>query len=217
MLRGLSRPRDEQGGIFSASVADQKSQGISLNLNIFREKVATPNFRLVDIPEAQMQTITVSPETARVRPLVAGAILRNIKFTPARYNSFISLQDHLHRNLARMRTLVSIGTHDLDTVQGPFTYEAHTPKDVSFIPLNQTKKMNGDELMAFYDKDRHLGRYLHIIRDKPVYPVIYDAKKPVMSLPPIINVGSLSLSLSLFFFFSVTVGRAGIGRRSALF
>lgn len=36
-------------------------------------------------------------------------------------------------------------------------------------------------------KDRHLGKYLHIIRDSPVYPVIYDSKRTVCSLPPIIN------------------------------
>jgi phenylalanyl-tRNA synthetase beta chain len=47
--------------------------------------------------------------------------------------------------------------------------------------------MNGDELMTFYEKDKHLGRYLHIIRDSPVYPVIYDADRVVCSLPPIIN------------------------------
>ncbi len=41
--------------------------------------------------------------------------------------------------------------------------------------------------MAHLEKDKHLGRYLHIIRDSPVYPVIYDANKVVCSLPPIIN------------------------------
>lgn len=82
---------------------------------------------------------------------------------------------------------VSIGTHDLDTVQGPFTYEAHKPEDISFVPLNQTKKLNGAELMEFYKTDKHLGRYLHIIRDHDVYPVIYDRNKVVCSLPPIIN------------------------------
>lgn len=35
--------------------------------------------------------------------------------------------------------------------------------------------------------DRNLGRYLHIIRDSPVYPVIYDSNRVVCSLPPIIN------------------------------
>ena len=36
-------------------------------------------------------------------------------------------------------------------------------------------------------KDKHLGRFLPIIRDSPVYPVIYDASRTVLSLPPIIN------------------------------
>ncbi|PHH62538.1 hypothetical protein CDD81_6924 [Ophiocordyceps australis] len=162
-------------------------EGIALNLNIFLGRVKPPNFRLVEPKSQTEQTIVVAPETARVRPYVAGAVLRNIKFTQDRYDSFIALQDKLHQNLARNRTLVSMGTHDLDTIQGPFTYEALPPKDISFAPLNQTKVMNAEELMTFYESDKHLGRYLHIIRDSPVYPVIYDANRVVCSLPPIIN------------------------------
>jgi phenylalanyl-tRNA synthetase beta chain len=47
--------------------------------------------------------------------------------------------------------------------------------------------MNAEELMTFYEKDKHLGRFLNIIRESPVYPVIYDSKGTVLSLPPIIN------------------------------
>ena len=36
-------------------------------------------------------------------------------------------------------------------VQGPFTYEALPPEEIEFIPLNQTKKMNGKQLMEFYE------------------------------------------------------------------
>jgi len=161
--------------------------GIAMHLNIFRGKIETPKWRLLDIPEDQMQTLTISKETELVRPYAAAAILRNVTFTQASYDSFISLQDKLHQNLARQRTLVAIGTHDLDTIRGPFTYEALPPKDINFVPLNQTKEINGTELMSFYENDRHLGRYLHIIRDKPVYPVILDADRNVCSLPPIIN------------------------------
>lgn len=162
-------------------------EGIALMLNIFREKTPLPNYRLVTPKSGKLQTITVHPETMKVRPYVSGAILRNITFTQETYDSFIGLQDKLHQNLARQRTLVSIGTHDLDTLKGPFTYEALPPKDINFIPLNQTKKMNGEELMQFYENDKHLGKFLHIIRDSPVYPVIYDSQRTVCSLPPIIN------------------------------
>lgn len=54
-------------------------------------------------------------------------------------------------SLYSKRTLASMGTHDLDTIQGPFTYEALPHKDIKFIPLNQTKEVDGDELMELYD------------------------------------------------------------------
>lgn len=162
-------------------------EGIQLMLNIFNGRVKAPQYTLKAPPNGEIQTITVSKDTARIRPYVSGAILRNVKFDQARYDSFIALQDKLHQNLARQRTLASIGTHDLDTLKGPFTYEALPPKDIKFIPLNQKQEMNGEQLMTFYEKDKHLGRYLHIIRDSPVYPIIYDSNKTVCSLPPIIN------------------------------
>lgn len=162
-------------------------EGIALNLKVFLEKEKLPKWQVTPPKDGQLQELHIKPETAQIRELCSGVILRGITFTQARYDSFIALQDKLHQNLARQRTLVSIGTHDLDTVKGPFTYEALQPEEIEFIPLNQTKKMNAKELMEFYEKDKHLGRFLHIIRDSPVYPVIYDANRTVLSLPPIIN------------------------------
>ncbi|OJJ04079.1 hypothetical protein ASPVEDRAFT_43524 [Aspergillus versicolor CBS 583.65] len=171
-------------------------EGIALMLNIFLERKPLPKYTLAKPPSGELEKIIVKEDTMKVRPLVSGAILRNVTFDPARYESFIALQDKLHQNLARQRTLVSIGTHDLDTIKGPFTYEALPPKDIRFVPLNQTKELDGEELMAFYDKDKHLGKYLHIIRDSPVYPAIYDANRTVCSLPPIINGDHSKISLN---------------------
>ncbi|KAJ1862909.1 phenylalanine--tRNA ligase subunit beta [Coemansia sp. RSA 2703] len=47
--------------------------------------------------------------------------------------------------------------------------------------------MDGRRLIEFYESDMHIRKFLHIIRDSPVYPVIYDANHTVMSLPPLIN------------------------------
>ena len=77
------------------------------------------------------------------------------------YDSFIDLQDKLHQNIGRYinmrwisyswinilfpiiahrkRSLVAIGTHDLDTIEGPFTYEALPPEQIKFKPLNQVR------------------------------------------------------------------------------
>jgi phenylalanyl-tRNA synthetase beta chain len=122
-----------------------------------------------------------------VRQYVVCGILRGITFTPRSYNSFIDLQEKLHQNICRRRTLVSVGTHDLDTIQGPFSYEALPPEEIKFAPLNRNTVMNGHELMENLSKDLHLKQYLYIIKDGPTYPVIYDANRVVLSLPPIIN------------------------------
>jgi phenylalanyl-tRNA synthetase beta chain len=156
-------------------------------LNIFLGRKTAPHYRLVPPKSGKLQTLTITENTMKVRQYCSGSILRNITFTQERYESFIALQDKLHQNLARQRSLVAIGTHDLDTIEGPFTYDALPPEEISFIPLNQTKKMNGHEMMKFYEKDKHLSRYLNIIRDSPVYPAILDKNGVFCSMPPIIN------------------------------
>jgi phenylalanyl-tRNA synthetase beta chain len=57
------------------------------------------------------------------------------------------LQDKLHQNLCRQRSLVAIGTHDLAKCRGPFTYEALPPAEISFVPLKQTESFRADQLM----------------------------------------------------------------------
>lgn len=84
--------------------------------------------------------------------------------------------------------MVAIGTHDLGTIAGPFTYEALPPQEIKFAPLNRPGQvMDGVKLMEVLETDRHLNKYLSIIRDSPVYPVILDKSRTVCSLPPIIN------------------------------
>ena len=85
---------------------------------LFRMKV--PRYKALAPPSGQQQKLSIDASTSVVRPHCLLAVLRNVKFTKARYDSFIDLQDKLHQNLARKRTLVAIGTHDLDNIKGPF-------------------------------------------------------------------------------------------------
>ena len=64
-----------------------------------------------------MERLVVKPETALVRPFVVAAVLRGVRLDAARYASLIDLQEKLHQNLCRQRSLVAIGTHDFSTVQ----------------------------------------------------------------------------------------------------
>ncbi|EDX14195.1 GD18307 [Drosophila simulans] len=168
-------------------------EGLVTGLLVFQGKLKPPKFQFVE--PAKRQVLKIDPSTAQIRPYAVAAVLRNVTFTQASYNSFIDLQDKLHQNICRKRTLVAIGTHDLDTLQGPFSYEALAPNQIKFKPLNQTKEMTGSELMDFYSTHAQLKQYLPIIRESPVYPVIYDANRVVLSLPPIINGDHSKISL----------------------
>ncbi|KAG6510882.1 hypothetical protein ZIOFF_028927 [Zingiber officinale] len=191
--------------------------------------------------------IELDDVTSLIRPFVVCAILRGITFDEARYNSFIELQDKLHQNICRRRTLVAIGTHDLDTIQGPFSYEALPPQEINFVPLKQlgaavvgsapgaaaqvaadlraddvdngvqakdlqfvvkkrmhrekvatcimVKSFRADDLLEYYKSDMKLKKFLHIIENSPVYPVIYDNNRTVLSLPPIINGAHSAINL----------------------
>lgn len=158
-------------------------EGIAQSLNEFLGNARTPIYKTLP----PKYTLTIKESTSAIRPYAGSAILRNINFTERSYNSFIALQDKLHSNLCRHRTLVAMGTHDLDKLTPPFIYDARNPTSFEFTPLNQTKKMNGKEMMEFYENDKNLGKYLNIIKDSPVYPLILDSRDQVGSMPPIIN------------------------------
>jgi len=170
-------------------------EGLAQALRIFIGKDEVPHYKVLDLPVNSMLKMHVKPETSLIRPFIVCAVLRGITFDEDRYNSFIDLQDKLHQNLCRRRTLVAIGTHDLDTLQGPFTYEALAPSEIKFVPLKQVKEFRADELMEYYKSDMKLKKFLHIIENSSVFPVIYDSKRALLSLPPIINSAHSAISL----------------------
>lgn len=170
-------------------------EGLARGLQVFKERIKAPVYKRV-MPKGEIQKLIITEETAKVRPFAVAAVLRNITFTKERYDSFIELQEKLHQNICRKRTLVAIGTHDLDTLSGPFTFTAKRPSDIKFKPLNMTKEHTACELMNIYKTDNHLKQYLHIIENKPLYPVIYDSNGVVLSMPPIINGNHSKITLN---------------------
>ncbi|XP_012269008.2 phenylalanine--tRNA ligase beta subunit [Athalia rosae] len=161
-------------------------EGLVNGILVFLEKNPLPRYTAIS-PKHRMEQIIVKENTQRIRRYVVGAILRDVTLTKDSYNSLIDLQDKLHQNICRKRSLVAIGTHNLDTLKGPFIYDAQPPKDISFKPLNQEKDYTGEQIMDLYTNHAQLKQYLPIIKDSPVYPIIYDSNGIVLSLPPIIN------------------------------
>ena len=161
-------------------------EGLVLALRTFLSTSSPPTYTAVLPPHPL--TLTQLPSTLTVRPFIVGAVLRGLTFDESRYRSFIDLQDKLHQNIGRRRTLVAIGTHDLDTLTPPFTYEALPQTDIAFRPLGEDATYTVDALFEHYrEKSSHLLPYLPITEGFPVHPVIFDSHRTVLSLPPIIN------------------------------
>ena len=171
-------------------------EGLALALRVFLEKQKMPDFKAINIlPEEERQLI-VYDSVNEVRPIGLSAILRDINFTDETLKGFMDLQDKLHNNICRGRKLVSMGTHDLDTVKGPFVYRALKPEHIHFVPLNREEEVNGDGLMSILKEDPKLGKYLYLLEGKERYPVMMDSNGIIMSLPPIINSQHTKMTLN---------------------
>lgn len=159
-------------------------EGIARALRVFLGKESLPKY----VAAEPKETLYIKHGVRGIRPVMAGAILRGIRFTPAVYESFIDLQDKLHSGIGRRRQIVSMGTHDLDTVKGPFYYDA-LPADngFHFKPLNQQVVVDGLGMMCFYESDLKIRKFLPLIREHDKYPVVMDSQGTIMSVPPIIN------------------------------
>lgn len=171
-------------------------EGLVRGLQVFKERIEAPRYKRILPENGKIQRLIITEETAKVRPYAVAAVLRDITFSKENYESFIELQEKLHQNICRRRTLVAIGTHDLDTISGPFTYTALPPSDIKFTPLNKSTELTAPEIMDLYRADSHLKHYLHIIENKEVYPVIYDSNGVVLSMPPVINGDHTKISVN---------------------
>lgn len=165
-------------------------EGMARALRVFLGLERPPPFSIVE-PAKRLTMNVDSASTDTIRPFCVCAVLRGVSFEDDRvYESFIDLQDKLHQNICRRRTLVAIGTHDLSTLAPEFFYAAEKPADITFVPLQQERAFGAKELLDHYRTDvscKHLKPYTGIIYDSPLYPVIRDASGAVLSLPPVIN------------------------------
>lgn len=181
-------------------------EGLTSALCTYLGIAEQPEYKVI-LPKDPI-TLIIEPEVASVRPYAASAILRGVTFDKRRYDSFIALQDKLHSNICRNRSLVAIGTHDLAKITGKnLRYRGMLPDEIKFVPLNQTKEFTGRQLVDHYKSDRYLGKFVPLIEKCERYPIFMDEANTVLSLPPIINSEHTKITLDthdVFFDFTAT-------------
>jgi len=156
-------------------------EGIARALRAFLD--FEPGLRSYAVGESDVDLV-VDPSVKHVRPYIWSALVEDNEFTDPLIRSMMDLQEKLHLTLGRNRKKVAIGIHDFRTVKPPFTYKAVLPDEVSFVPLQGSKRMTPAEILKEHEKGM---AYAFVLDGKERYPLIVDREDEVLSFPPIIN------------------------------
>jgi phenylalanyl-tRNA synthetase beta chain len=136
----------------------------------------------------QLVKVYVDPRLKEIRPYIGCSIVKNVKLTDTMIRGFMHLQDKLDQSYGRNRRRTSIGLYDYTLITPPLRYTVVKPTEISFVPLDFEEKMNLKEILERHPKGIEYG---HIVSKHPVYPILLDSKKKVLSFPPIINSNDL--------------------------
>jgi phenylalanyl-tRNA synthetase beta chain len=129
-------------------------------------------------------TLTVDKSVAQVRPYVVSAVVRDLKIDYEAIRELMEMQEALHWMIGRDRKKASIGVHNLDAVEPPFSYVTCAPDEIKFVPLDKTEEMTPQEVLEKHEKGM---AYKSEVDFASRYPLIVDKKGQVLSFPPIIN------------------------------
>ena len=150
-----------------------------------------PEYPFFSSPGAAKKTarkIKVEKSANPVRPYLAGFIAGGKKVTDASLRDMIQSQEKLSGNFGRKRKTISMGLYRISRIQWPIIYRAVEPASVSFTPLQWEEPLTLREILKQHPKGKE---YASILEDKPLYPLLLDAKNEILSFPPIINSADL--------------------------
>lgn len=158
-------------------------QGFMRSFKAFLGKETGMKKYQVNKPKEKYE-VKISPSVKKVRPFTACAIVSNLKFDDEKIKQLIDLQEKLHNTLGRNRKKVAIGVYPLEKITLPIKYEAKTPENIRFIPLEFNKELSAIQILNKHPTGKE---YAHLLKDEELFPIFTDAKGKILSMPPIIN------------------------------
>ena len=140
------------------------------------------------LPKYEMKpgktVLFIDEAVSGVRPYMLAAVVRNMKLDEDGIVDLMEMQEDLHWGVGRDRRKASIGVHNLDVVESPFTFTAVEPNSVRFVPLDKTDEMSLSEILHSHEKGK---AYRHLVDWAEKYPLLVDRDGKVLSMPPVIN------------------------------
>jgi phenylalanyl-tRNA synthetase beta chain len=128
--------------------------------------------------------IVVKSGLSKIRPFICCSIIKGIPADDELIKEYMHLQDALTSTHGRNRKKASIGLYVYDDLEFPVIYGPQTPEKIKFRPLGYETEMDGPAIMTEHEKGIEFGS---IIKHHKKWPLLYDSRNQVLSLPPIIN------------------------------
>src|SRR5690606_32649807 len=118
-------------------------------------------------------------------PHVVACVVKNISITPQVLEQIIQLQEKLAITFLRQRKKGAIGIYPLNALQFPITYTHDT--SLTFTPLEMNAPLNAQQILEQHPTGQ---KYASTCEQWQSFPYFVDAKKQILSMPPIINAES---------------------------
>ncbi|HUC38584.1 MAG TPA: phenylalanine--tRNA ligase subunit beta [Candidatus Acidoferrum sp.] len=154
--------------------------GLSRAIENFTGK--KPKENLYSIKNAPALGIEVRDDVAKVRPYIAGMVIRNADLSGNRLKYLINFTEKFADTYGRRRKKLAIGVHSLNAIDGNLTYTAGN--EGSITPLGSSKAVSFDKIMkenakgiTYQDTVPNYGS------KKVVYPFLKDKTKTIALIP----------------------------------
>lgn len=132
--------------------------------------------------------IIVKTGLEKIRPFICCSIIKNVQADDELIKEYMHLQEALTSTHGRNRKKASIGLYVFDDIEFPVIYGPEKPEKIRFIPLGYEKEMDGPTIMTSHEKGIEFGS---IIQSHKKWPLLYDSRGQILSLPPVINSNNL--------------------------
>ncbi|MFI5412271.1 MAG: phenylalanine--tRNA ligase subunit beta [Candidatus Micrarchaeales archaeon] len=157
--------------------------GLARSIENFTGK-RNPQQDFYKIKNEPMLTIEVTPEVRKIRPYIAGIVVKNADLSGNMLKYLINFTEKFTDTYGRKRRKLAIGIHNLDVIKGNITYTAS--ENESFVPLNGSKKMSFKEIIENHEKGITYQSTIESTGSKTLYPLIKDSEK-ILAMIPITN------------------------------
>ena len=184
---------DKENGVFKIELNDTNRPDLWSPMGLARllKNYENPRIREYDFFSSKCYTadncgreLHVGPRAREVREFSCGFVATGKTVDEDILQTLIQSQEKLCFNFGRKRRAIAMGIYRNGLIKYPIHYDGADPDKTHFTALHLNDDLSLRQILEKHPKGQEYG---YIIKDKPVYPYLYDDAGKALSMPPIIN------------------------------